>query len=436
MAPAGLAVLQVTAVLVLAGFTVAHFRIFGIDEGAHISYIASIAEHGRLPTLTDPTPWQVQAIGQGTYPRRSPIPAREAGLAGTSYEAFQMPLYYVLAAPAYLLGGHDFITKVRVLRSLDALLLIVTIALLGALARAIFTRRWLLPFCMALSVLMWPGVLVRLITVSYAALEFPLALAFLYACWQATTRRSGRWLVGAGALLGFSLLTSLLLVCFAPVLLVSIISYLRAHRGRRALGTVAVTIALPAAMLAPWLVMNENRYGALTGEKIVKREQRGVMDPGFRRFGFNDVKQSEWTVTRVVLPEEWWSQYAQPPRETLLRVIPIALVLLAIAAFIRGRRLVLPRAGVLLASPFVTALVALGAGVVIVQWPTLFPRYLAPEFVVLGLLAGSRLSTARSRVVTLTIAAAMTLAVAGVWVYMAGAYWYPNVGRSLGIASG
>ncbi len=433
--PAALAALQVTAILVLAGFTVAHFQIFGIDEGAHISYIESIAEHGRVPTLADRTPWQVQAIDEGTYPRRSPMPASQAGLAGESYEAFQMPLYYVLAAPAYLIGGGDFITKVRVLRSFDVLLLVVSIVLLALLARAVFAKRWLLPFCMALSVVMWPGVLVRLITVSYGALELPMGLAFIYACWQANVRRSGRWLVAAGALLGLALLTSLLLACFAPVLLLPIVSRVRTYGVRRQLGTLALTLALPVAMLAPLLVMNENRYSALTGESIVKREQRGVIDPGGHRFGLQDVTHSEWTVSRAVLPEEWWSQYNEPIRETLLRLVPIALLLIAIAAFVRGWRSVLPRA-ILLGSPFVTGLVALGAGILIIQWQTLFPRYLNPEFTLLGLLAASRLSSARGWVATLAIAAAMTLAVAAVWVYMAGAYWYPNVGKSLGMAVG
>ncbi len=433
--PAALAALQVTAILVLAGFTVAHFQVFGIDEGAHISYIESIAEHGRVPTLADLTPWQVQAVDQGTYPRRSSIPARSAGLAGESYEAFQMPLYYVVAAPAYLIGGGDFITKVRVLRSFDVLLLVVAIVLLGLLARAVFAKRWLLPFCLALSVVMWPGVLVRLITVSYTALEFPIGLAFIYACWQANLRRSDRWLVAAGALLGLALLTSLLLACFAPALLVPIVSRIRSYGVRRQLGTLALTLALPVAMLAPWIVMNENRYGALTGEKVVKREQRGVMDPGGHPFAFRDVTQGAWTVTRAVLPEEWWSQYNEPTRETLLRLVPIALVLIAIAAVVRGRRPILPRA-ILLGGPFVTGLVALGAAIVIIQWPTLFPRYLYPGFTLLGLLAGSRLSSVRGRVMTLAIAAAMTFAVAAVWVYMAGAYWYPNLGKSLGIAVG
>jgi 4-amino-4-deoxy-L-arabinose transferase-like glycosyltransferase len=424
--PAALAVIQLTAMLVLAGFTVARFRIFGIDEGAHIAYVESVAEHARLPSLWDMTPWQVQALDLRTYPHRSQVPARDAGLAGTSYEAFQMPLYYVLAAPAYLIGGHDFITKVRVLRGFDVLLLIAAIVLLGLLARAIFRRQWLLPFCMALSVLMWPGVLVRQITVSYAALELPIALAFVYACWQATMRNSSRWLVAAGVLLGLALLTSLLLVCLAPLLLMPIVSRLRSQPSRPVVGAVVLAIAVPLAMLAPWVAMNENRYGAVTAEKIIKSQQRGIIDPGGHPFGLHDVTRSEWAVTRALLPEEWWSQaYAKPVREKLLRVIPIALVLLAIAACFGRRSPVWPRAQILLGSPFVIALAALGAGIVIVQWPTLFPRYLSPELILLGLLAGSRLSTTRSRHATLTIAAVMTIAVTGVWVT-----------KALGIATG
>lgn len=52
-----LAVLEVCAIVVLAGLTVARSQIFGLDEGAHLAYVAEMADHGKLPWLgRDPPP--------------------------------------------------------------------------------------------------------------------------------------------------------------------------------------------------------------------------------------------------------------------------------------------------------------------------------------------------------------------------------------------
>lgn len=73
--------LEIVAIVVLAAITVKQFQVFGIDEGAHLSYIEVVADHGRLPWLgRDPSAWQAQAIDQGTFPRHSPTPASKAGL--------------------------------------------------------------------------------------------------------------------------------------------------------------------------------------------------------------------------------------------------------------------------------------------------------------------------------------------------------------------
>ncbi|MGI8902708.1 MAG: hypothetical protein ACR2IP_03425 [Solirubrobacteraceae bacterium] len=49
--------LEVCAIVVLAGLTVARSQIFGLDEGAHLAYVAEMADHGKLPWLgRDPPP--------------------------------------------------------------------------------------------------------------------------------------------------------------------------------------------------------------------------------------------------------------------------------------------------------------------------------------------------------------------------------------------
>jgi hypothetical protein len=98
-----LMMLQVTAILVLGAVTVFRFHIFAeVDERAHLAYVQEVAEHGRIPWVGHNfVSWQELAIEQGTYPRPSSLDPRVLGVRGSSYEGWQPPLYYVLAAPAY-----------------------------------------------------------------------------------------------------------------------------------------------------------------------------------------------------------------------------------------------------------------------------------------------------------------------------------------------
>jgi hypothetical protein len=124
---------------------------------------------------------------------------------------------------------------------------------------------------MALSTILWPGVIVRAITVSNADLELPLVLLCVLVVWNATSRPRPRSLIAASVLLGLCVLTQLTLVCLAVLLLVPLAKYLRERCDRLALGTATLTLALPLMLVAPWFALNESRYGALTGSTLVER---------------------------------------------------------------------------------------------------------------------------------------------------------------------
>lgn len=119
----GLVVLQVAAIVVVGVATVARFHIFaGIDEEAHIAYVQEIAEHGRLPWLgRSAMPQQLLVMDHA--PPRSVGDPRRLGFAGLSWEAFQPPLYYLVAVPAFLAAG-SFRAKVFWLLTFDLLLLL------------------------------------------------------------------------------------------------------------------------------------------------------------------------------------------------------------------------------------------------------------------------------------------------------------------------
>lgn len=216
-----LAVLQVAAILVLGVVTVYRFHIFAeVDERAHLAYVQEMAEHGRIPWVgRDYVSWQELAIEQGTYPRPSGLNPRLLGVRGSSYEGWQPPLYYVLAVPAFLILG-DYHDKILAVRAFDLLLLLAAVVILALLARAVFEGRWRVPYCLALSTILWPGVIVRVITVSNAALELPLVALYVLVLWNATLKPRVRSLIVAGGLLGLCVLTQLTLVCLAVLLIV------------------------------------------------------------------------------------------------------------------------------------------------------------------------------------------------------------------------
>ena len=229
---ATLVALQIAAIAVLGGVTAVRFHVFAaVDELAHVSYVQDVAEQGALPWLgRSYVSWQMEAIEQDTYPRRSTVDPRHYGLAGYSYEAFQPPLYYLLAVPAFAIPS-NYRDKVIAVRLFDVLLLLAAVALLALLARALsLAHRWEL-LAAALSVLLWPGVIVRVVTVSNAALELPITLLYVLAVWHATTRRSPRLLLAAAALLGLCLLTALTLVFLVVLMAFPALALLRERRG-------------------------------------------------------------------------------------------------------------------------------------------------------------------------------------------------------------
>jgi hypothetical protein len=194
-----LVAIQLAAIVVLGGVTAFRFHIWAdVDERAHYVNVQAIAESGRYPRQPDLVSADVQAITDGTYPRPSPNDPRSQGLAGRSYEAVQPPLYYLLAAPAFLVPV-DYRQKVLVLRLFDLALLVATLALAGALCREVLGSRWRAGYAAVLATMLWPGVLVRMITISNDVLALPAGLLVALLAMRAWKRRSPGWLLSRAA---------------------------------------------------------------------------------------------------------------------------------------------------------------------------------------------------------------------------------------------
>jgi hypothetical protein len=424
-------VLQIAAIFVLGAVTVSRFHIFAeVDERAHLAYVQEVAEHGRIPWVgRDHVSWQELAVEKGTYPRPSGLDPNLPGLRDSSYEGWQPPLYYMLAAPAYLIPS-NYRDKILAVRAFDLFLLLVAVVILALLARAVFRERWPIPYCLALSTMLWPGVLVRAITVSNAALELPLILLYVLVVWDATARPRARSLLAAGGLLGLCVLTQLTLVCMAILLVVPLAALLRERRDRRALAA-ALALALPVVLVAPWLALNESRYGALTANSLVERLTAANVPAGS---GLGATASGLVRFTHAALPQEWWQEY-NGALGVILIALPALLLLIAALPIMQHPRLLRSHTAGLLAAPLPLGLATLVGIALLAEWPaSLFPRYvnpMLPLFALFGAWAWTQARIGQKSLFWLVSLSALMVSLA--WIYMGGAYYFTNVGASLGI---
>lgn len=409
-------------VIVVAGLaTVFSLPKFTGDEIAHFSYVQSVAEEGRLPllgpTLISP---QAEAIYEGTYPSPGLIDRTEHGINGRSYEAFQPPLYYLLGAAPFRLAGGDYVVKMRAMRLLGLGLLLAAALLLWRLTVELIGDPGEAEpyFAFALTALLWPGIVLRVVTISNSGLEFLIGIGLTLVLWRAWQRRSVGWLIGASVLVGFGLLTRLTIIFFIPGLLICAIVVLRRAQisARTRWLAAAGVVAIPALMMAPWLLSNLDRYGALTGSRIWRQQQEPFLNPDGIKYALSDIPSRLLALTRAPLPEEWWIELLSPLKRWVLTLLMTALVVLAPLGVLSvkpsERRTQLL---VLLALPVGVGLVWICYVLLVVNWDFFLPRYLYPAVPGLMLLAAVSLGRLRSGARALTLSAAAITALLTIW---------------------
>jgi 4-amino-4-deoxy-L-arabinose transferase-like glycosyltransferase len=437
-----LVALQLIALLVLAGVTVSRFRVWAdVDERPHYDYVQKLVEEQRIPRPTDLVSPEVQAITDRTWPRPSQTDRASIGQAGRSFEAIQPPLYYFAAAPAFAVVG-DHRDKVYALRAFDALLLALTVLLLWGLARAVASApasarggaatvragpAALTGLSAALLVLLWPGVIVRGVTVGNTPLELALTAGFLLALWRADQGARGRPMVLAAVLLGLCLLTKLTLVMLVPLFL--IVLWRRARAG--APKAQWALVAVPPLLLAPWLALNVDRYGSPTVDAV---GSPGVAGP-VQTSGVIDRIQGmpHWAAHLLdgVLPQEWLVQFDVWWVRLVSDGLVLGLVAVGIAALVAGRR---EWRAWFLALPAIAGLGLLVAGYTFTSSLEIFLlRYIYPALPPLALGAGVVLAARVPPRVQAAVLGVGTLAVFALWVRLAGFFWFNDIGAKLGI---
>ena len=429
-----LVTLQLAAIALLGAITVAKLQIFAeVDEAQHVAYVEEVAQHGRLPFLGhDLISPDLLAVSRGTYPRPAPLSPAQAGFGAISYEAFQPPLYYVLAVPAYLVAG-DERAKVRVLRGFDVVLLLLAAGALWLLCRRAFPDDPLPPLCAGLGVLLLPGFVVRSVSVSNAALEVIAALLFLAMAWRADERRDRASLLVAGAVLGLALLAKTTLVYLVPVYAIVVLRTLLSGGRGRAL-TAVLAVAVPLLVLAPWTASNLDRYGSPTATSQARELQTPYLYRSEPDFGASDLADFAPRLLHGFLPQEWDQRDGLLSIKAIGWLLAIGLVAAPLVLLVTKPALLRSRAAILLGLPFALALATQVATLLLADWDIFLGRYLYPALAPLALLAAfawRELARSRRVAVGITVGLSGLAAVAG----LDGALtiWFPNVGGKLGL---
>lgn len=364
---------ELLAIVFLCVLAALRTPVFGSgDEGYHLSYAVDLAEGRGLPvvgqTLVQP---EVLALQDGVYPAAATARAEDLGFRGLSYEGFQPPLFYALAAPVSALSD-DWRTKVTMVRLLSVALLAVGLVVLTVLCRLVRPEDPLPLLAVAAAPLLFPAVREQEILVGNDVLLIPLTLGFACCAWTASRRRSPAALWAAGLLAGLMLLTKLTSVWAVPVLVLVGIAVLRAQDTARGRTLTVLGTAAPGLMLLPWIALNLDRYGSLTANDLVLRLQAEVSPPTDPSV-LTQAQEVLRVLVQVVLGRR--DEY---PGWVTLAAGAVGLLLLISSTVIALGRLGPRPVAVVLALPLVLQVALLCALSVLQGTQLLYERYLHP----------------------------------------------------------
>jgi 4-amino-4-deoxy-L-arabinose transferase-like glycosyltransferase len=417
-----LVALQLTVIVVAGVLTATQFKFLSvIDESAHFDYVRIVAEDHRVPVLgEDKMGYPVLALNAGLDPDARPAPQidRPFGLGAESYQAFEPPLYYMLVAPLFIVTD-DWSARVKLVRLAGLGFLLAAAAVMYRFAGRVFPAARLLVFSVALTVLMWPGVVVRSTTVSNAPLELLMAVAFLYVAWRADEERDDRRLLLAGALLGLALLTKFTLVALVPLLAVVAIRAVRRGAWRAA----AASLALPVLLVTPWLIFNLHHYHAFTANSLAKSMQESIVNPHGIDYTLGRFFDMLPRLFEGVVPQDWASFVVAPLVPFAFDFVTVATFGLPVLLLVAEPRWLMTRHATLLVAPFVLGIAMVAWVTLVENWPIASSRRLYAELPALALFTGfSAVTLFRSTRTALALAAACSLVLAAGWVDLTARY--------------
>ena len=176
----------------------------------------------------------------------------------------QAPVYPLLVAAAYWLGGIGTPYALLILELGQALLGGLLVAGVLALARSVAPGRPRLAILAGLIAALHPSLVYAATHVQVAALAATLLTAALAVAFRAGRTGHDRDALSAGLLLGLLALTDPILVLVAPGLAWAVVL---GQGVRRAARPITVTALASALVVAPWIVRNTRVYGEFVAIK-------------------------------------------------------------------------------------------------------------------------------------------------------------------------
>ena len=345
-----------------------------VDEPAHYDviaqYAAGVYPHDSVTPIRPETLEIMQKTGvygfvvDSAYQRPDGFQAMPAGLGDTqhvlwvrrhvwqySYEAFQPPLYYALALPAWRLG--DAIAgafgALYAVRVFDALLAALLAPLAMLLALRLAPSQPGIGWAAAVLTAAMPGVDANLTSVTNDVLVASLGATTLLVAisGRVTMRRA----LLVGLLLGAAILAKTTAVALVPAVLIALL--LRARGGRPILAAAALGVA--AVVVLPWAISNV----AIYGEVITTKEQLAMS-----AFPQRTSALDFWSVSTLHSFVTFWSG---DPFLALATAVPIALLAAFLCGLVIAGLMRAPRTGDLM----VIVLAAVGAVLVSITSPVL-----------------------------------------------------------------
>jgi 4-amino-4-deoxy-L-arabinose transferase-like glycosyltransferase len=405
LAGAGVALVLVAYVWLALSYATATPPWNNPDEPAHYNYVAHVARTGTLPVL-QPGDWDSDLLER----LKASQFRSDEGVERLRYEAWQPPLYYLLAAQVYrAVPAESPYARIHALRIFDIALGALTLIVAYLVAREVFTPSASarpsvspsstpplsrspplpLPPSTALAV---PTAMagVPMFTAMSAAITND-ALANLLAALltlvlvglvdRPATTRSALLL---GALLGLALLTKLSLIVFVPLGLASLV--VGAWRCRQSMRHAAicalVALAVMFVLLVPWLVRQGLTYGWDDLLASKRHEAVVVGQPRFPGLSWDYVRH--WTTTFF---HSFWAQFGWmgiPATDRLYWAWGAATLAACVGLLVRMVRFAESRASIRCVDPRPALLAAICVGIlaVIVYYNLTFEqaqgRYLFP----------------------------------------------------------
>jgi 4-amino-4-deoxy-L-arabinose transferase-like glycosyltransferase len=222
------------------------------DEPAHFTYITFVARTGGLPELKAGD-WDSALLERLKNGRLQPGDSVDA----IRYEAWQPPLFYLLAAPLVRIGPMDDpAALVPRLRGFDVLLGALTLGVAYAAGREVLNTR--LAAAVPLAMVGIPMFTAVSAAISADALANLLSASIVLVLMRALRQRieQPRWPLGMGVLIGLGLLTKLALAIFVPLALIVVL-----RRSANKLRDAVILLAASGLTLTPWLVHQVTTYG-------------------------------------------------------------------------------------------------------------------------------------------------------------------------------